>query len=209
MRFSQYLLIMDSFRSRWLGPEGPGQHMDLGGLKPDGHDASNELSNMFIEAMMHTPGMVEPTLGLLVHSKTPEDLLIKACQLTALGGGYPQFINQGTHFRYRLFMKYHAFTKYDQFRSILFDNLQASYHIDFIGIFNQYREIDHSRFFRFLISCHKVPQSSHGLSTEMPPFNDMVIQYAPDTTLFAFSVGPIQKIHHGAEYGHICHLTGY
>ena len=48
---------------------------------------------MFIEAMMHTPGMVEPTLSLLVHSKTPEDLLIKGCQLTSLGGGYPQFIN--------------------------------------------------------------------------------------------------------------------
>ena len=43
---------------------------------------------------MHTVAMVEPTLGLLVHSKTPEDLLIKACQLTSLGGGYPMFINQ-------------------------------------------------------------------------------------------------------------------
>jgi formate C-acetyltransferase len=49
---------------------------------------------MFLEAMMHVPGMTEPTLGLLVHSKTPEDLLIKACQLTSLGGGYPMFINQ-------------------------------------------------------------------------------------------------------------------
>jgi formate C-acetyltransferase len=62
-------------------------------LQADGSDATNELSYMFIEAMMHTPGMVEPTLSLLVHSKTPDDLLIKACQLTALGAGYPMFIN--------------------------------------------------------------------------------------------------------------------
>ena len=94
MRFSQYIAIKDSFFARWMGPEGPGHHMDVGGLKPDGRDATNELSYMFIEAMMHIPGMIEPTLGLLVHSKTPEDLLIKGCQLTALGGGYPQFINQ-------------------------------------------------------------------------------------------------------------------
>jgi formate C-acetyltransferase len=49
---------------------------------------------MFIEGIMHNQGMTEPTLGLLVHSKTPEDLLIKACKLTAMGGGYPMFINQ-------------------------------------------------------------------------------------------------------------------
>jgi formate C-acetyltransferase len=66
----------------------------VGGVRPDGTDGANELSYMCIEAMMHTPGMTEPTLGLLVHSKTPEDLLIKACQLTAMGGGYPMFINQ-------------------------------------------------------------------------------------------------------------------
>jgi len=71
----------------------PGHHLSVGGLKADGSDASNELSFMFLEAMMHTPGMTEPTLSLLVHSKTPGDLLIKACQLTALGGGYPMFIN--------------------------------------------------------------------------------------------------------------------
>ena len=70
-----------------------GESIGVGGLKADGSDATNELSYMLIEAMMHTPGMVEPTLVLLVHSKTPEDLLLKACQLTSLGGGYPQFIN--------------------------------------------------------------------------------------------------------------------
>jgi|TARA_Y100000310_G_scaffold312725_1_gene360324 formate C-acetyltransferase len=96
MRYSQYYMIWRSDAGSYgtHTPHTPGHHLDVGGLKPDGTDAANVLSHMFIEAMMHTPGMTEPTLGLLVHSKTPDDLLIKACQLTALGGGYPMFINQ-------------------------------------------------------------------------------------------------------------------
>ncbi len=50
---------------------------------------------MFIEGMMHTR-LQEPNFGLLVHSKTPEDLLIKACQLCALGTGHPMFLNHDT-----------------------------------------------------------------------------------------------------------------
>ncbi len=96
MRYSQYYMIWRSDAGSYgtHTPHTPGHHLDVGGLKPDGTDGANALSYMFIEAMMHTPGMTEPTLGLLVHSKTPEDLLIKACQLTAMGGGYPMFINQ-------------------------------------------------------------------------------------------------------------------
>lgn len=96
MRYSQYYMPWHSNAGSYgtHTPHTPGHHLDVGGVKPDGTDAANELSYMFLEAMMHTPGMTEPTLGLLVHSKTPDDLLIKACQLTALGGGYPMFINQ-------------------------------------------------------------------------------------------------------------------
>ena len=93
MRYSQMFSIMPAGQAHFMSNHTSAHHIDIGGLRADGNDASNPLSFMFIEAMMHTPGMVEPTLGFLVHSKTPEDLLIKACQLTALGGGYPQFIN--------------------------------------------------------------------------------------------------------------------
>ena len=93
MRYSQQLVLWPAQAAPYWSNHTPGHHIHVGGLKADGNDATNELSYMFIEAMMHTPGMVEPTLSLLVHSKTPEDLLLKACQLTSLGGGYPQFIN--------------------------------------------------------------------------------------------------------------------
>jgi formate C-acetyltransferase len=94
MRYSQMFSIMSAEGARYASNHTSVHDITVGGLKPDGTDATNELSYMFIEAVMHTPGMVEPTLILLVHSKTPEDLLIKGCQLTSLGGGYPMFKNQ-------------------------------------------------------------------------------------------------------------------
>jgi formate C-acetyltransferase len=71
---------------------GTAHHIDIGGYKPDGSDGTNDLSYMFIEGMMHTR-MPEPNFGLLVHSKTPEELLIKASKLCALGTGHPMFLN--------------------------------------------------------------------------------------------------------------------
>ncbi len=94
MRYSQMFSLVPSEQARYMSNHTSGHDITAGGLKADGTDATNELSYMFIEAMMHTPGMVEPTLVLLVHSKTPEDLLIKGCQLTSLGGGYPMFVSE-------------------------------------------------------------------------------------------------------------------
>ena len=63
----------------------------VGGFKADGSDATNELSYMFIEGMMHT--RLPNWFAVMVHSKTTDDLLIKACQLCAMGYGHPQFLN--------------------------------------------------------------------------------------------------------------------
>jgi len=64
----------------------------VGGLKADGNDATNELSHMFIESIMHTR-LTNPYFAVHVHSKTPDDLLIRACELCSLGIGHPQFLN--------------------------------------------------------------------------------------------------------------------
>ncbi|MDK1046406.1 MAG: pyruvate formate lyase family protein, partial [Anaerolineales bacterium] len=64
----------------------------VGGLKANGHDATNPLSYMFIEGIMHTR-LTLPYFAVLIHSNTPDDFLIKASQLCALGTGHPQFLN--------------------------------------------------------------------------------------------------------------------
>ena len=71
--------------------QGGSNTVGVSGVKPDGNDATNELSYMLIEGMMHT--RLINWFAVLIHSKTPDDLPIKACQLCSLGGGHPQFIN--------------------------------------------------------------------------------------------------------------------
>ena len=72
--------------------EGESSPITVGGVKANGHDATNELSYMFIEGIMHTR-LPSPWLSVLVHNQMPDDLLIKACQLSSLGTGHPQFVN--------------------------------------------------------------------------------------------------------------------
>jgi formate C-acetyltransferase len=67
-------------------------HLSVGGYKADGSDATNEVSYMFIEAMMHTR-LHNPYFSVLIHSQSPDDFLIKACQLCSLGTGHPYFEN--------------------------------------------------------------------------------------------------------------------
>ncbi len=69
-----------------------GAHLSVGGYKADGSDGTNELSYMFIEAMMHL-GLPEPHFSVQVHSRIRDDFLIKACQLCSLGYGHPEFEN--------------------------------------------------------------------------------------------------------------------
>ena len=69
-----------------------GTPMTVGGVNAKGKDATNDLSYMFIEGVMHTR-LPSPWLSVLVHNQMPDDLLIKACQLSALGTGQPQFVN--------------------------------------------------------------------------------------------------------------------
>jgi len=64
----------------------------VGGLKADGRDGTNALSYMFVESIMHTR-MVDPYFAVHVHSTTPDDFLLKACQLSSLGCGHPQYLN--------------------------------------------------------------------------------------------------------------------
>lgn len=92
LKFALAILLNPFGVAQWTAGFAVAQQIDVGGLKADGSDATNELSFMLIEATMHirTP---QPTLGVRVHSKTPEDFLLKACQLVSLGTGHPSFFN--------------------------------------------------------------------------------------------------------------------
>ena len=83
--------LIDAYLVKLNEAPGPAA-MGVGGVRADGNDATNELSYMFIEGIMHTR-LVYPWIAVLIHSKTPDDFLIRAAELTSLGTGHPQYLN--------------------------------------------------------------------------------------------------------------------
>ena len=64
------------------------RNMTIGGVTPEGEDASNELSYLILEAAnrLRTP---HHTITLRVHPGTPEDLMVKALEVVKTGIGMP------------------------------------------------------------------------------------------------------------------------
>ncbi len=69
------------------------QTVTLGGQTAEGLDATNELTYLFLEASGNVK-LPQPTVGLRVHSGTPDELMIAGARsLLAHGGGIPGFFN--------------------------------------------------------------------------------------------------------------------
>lgn len=66
----------------------------IGGLLPDGSDATNELSYLILEVQEES--QLNRQLSIRYHSAMPEDFLRKACDVVRQGIGVPQFFNDET-----------------------------------------------------------------------------------------------------------------
>jgi formate C-acetyltransferase len=71
----------------------------IGGVTPDGEDATNELSYLILEAARdcQTP---HHTITIRVHEKTPEKLMLKALEVVKTGIGMPAFIGDKSYIQY-------------------------------------------------------------------------------------------------------------
>ncbi len=69
-----------------------GQQLTLGGLTPDGKDATNELDWLVLEAQ-HRVQLPEPLVNLVYHDKLSEEFLLKCIDLIRTGIGQPAFHN--------------------------------------------------------------------------------------------------------------------
>ncbi|HQQ72697.1 MAG TPA: glycyl radical protein [Rectinema sp.] len=67
-------------------------NINLGGLRPDGSDGSNEVSYLALEVLDELQ-LLQPQANLQVSAKTPERLLKTACKVARRGSGYPSFFN--------------------------------------------------------------------------------------------------------------------
>jgi 4-hydroxyphenylacetate decarboxylase large subunit len=71
----------------------------IGGVKPDGSSAENELEYLMIESAM-TCSTPQPTLSLLYDGKLSEKFLYKGIECNKTGTGYPAWINNRTAMEY-------------------------------------------------------------------------------------------------------------
>jgi len=80
---------------------GKWDNMCIGGVTPDGKDATNELTYLILEAAMRcqTP---HHTITLRVHEGTPEALMLKALELVKTGIGMPAFVGDKSYIEYLL-----------------------------------------------------------------------------------------------------------
>lgn len=71
----------------------------IGGVTPDGEDATNELSYLILEAAKdcQTP---HHTITVRVHERTPEALMLKALEVVKTGIGMPAFVGDKSYIEY-------------------------------------------------------------------------------------------------------------
>lgn len=68
------------------------QQIPVGGLTPEGKDATNPLTYQCIQASMNTR-LHQPSITIRLHKQSPMELYIKAAQLARMGTGHPSFFN--------------------------------------------------------------------------------------------------------------------
>jgi pyruvate formate-lyase/glycerol dehydratase family glycyl radical enzyme len=88
----------DMQRRKWAGLA-RWNNWVIGGLTPDGKDATNELSYLILEAALdcQTP---HHTITVRVHDETPESLMLKALEVVKTGIGMPAFVGDKSYIEY-------------------------------------------------------------------------------------------------------------
>jgi pyruvate-formate lyase len=87
-------------RNKWAGMA-RWHNWVIGGVTPDGEDATNEISYLILEAAREclTP---HHTITVRVHEKTPESLMLKALEVVKTGIGMPAFVGDKSYIQYLL-----------------------------------------------------------------------------------------------------------
>jgi formate C-acetyltransferase len=93
IKFSELMLFVNLDTSKFYTGVPQWQNLNVGGRGPDGGDATNELSFLCLDAMIDLR-IVQPDISVRVHADTPEDFLLRACELARLGTGHPKFYNE-------------------------------------------------------------------------------------------------------------------
>lgn len=92
IKFFERQVLRGAAASEALAGDRVNDKLTIGGVDHSGRDATNALSYMLLEAHAHVY-LKEPALSMRIHRRTPDDFLLRALEVTRLGGGLPQIIN--------------------------------------------------------------------------------------------------------------------
>lgn len=95
VKFDEITLAKDSGESQTSSSYPEFQNLNIGGLTPDGRDATNELSFMCLTALEHVRAP-QPGLSAQISSKTQPKFLYRCCELLKQGMGMPAMFNSDT-----------------------------------------------------------------------------------------------------------------
>lgn len=68
------------------------QNLCVGGQDSEGKDVTNEISYMCMEAVAHV-ALPAPSFSVRIHQNTPQEFLLRSCEVSRLGYGVPAFYN--------------------------------------------------------------------------------------------------------------------
>ncbi len=95
VKFDEITLAKDSGESQTSSSYPDFQNLNIGGLTPDGRDATNELSFMCLTALEHV-FLPQPGLSAQISTKTQQKFLLRCCEVLRLGTGMPAMFNSDT-----------------------------------------------------------------------------------------------------------------
>lgn len=84
--------VRDEVSTRAFGGYPLFQNLIVGGQDREGKDATNDLSYMCIDATAHVR-LAAPSFSVRIWNKTPDQFLLRSCELSRLGTGMPAFYN--------------------------------------------------------------------------------------------------------------------
>ncbi|HBR03405.1 MAG TPA: formate C-acetyltransferase/glycerol dehydratase family glycyl radical enzyme [Ruminiclostridium sp.] len=92
LKFNQLVYLRNSNSAKYFAGFPIGFNVAIGGQNPDGSDASNDLSYLFLQAQSHLL-LPQPNLSLRIYKNSPQTLLEAASRVIGLGSGMPQIFN--------------------------------------------------------------------------------------------------------------------
>jgi len=92
VKFNDVNKIRDEASTKGFGGYPMFQNLIVGGQGKDGVDATNELSIACLEATAHVK-LPQPSISIRAWNKSPDELLIKAAEVSRLGLGMPAYYN--------------------------------------------------------------------------------------------------------------------